>query len=110
MQKNQKRILDQVHGKIMGLNLPGGNGIRVDTAIYEGYEIPPIYDSMIAKIIAHGISRGEAIAKMKRALEELVIEGIDTNRDFLLKIITNHNFIRGNYDTSFIETEILRKD
>lgn len=104
------KILDQVHGRITGLNLPGGNGIRIDTAIYEGYEIPSVYDSMIAKIIAHGTTRGEAIAKMKRALEELVIEGIDTNTDFLLKIITNHDFIRGNYDTSFVEKSILRKD
>ena len=58
---------------------------------------------MIAKIITHGTTRGEAIAKMKRALEVLVIEGIDTNTDFLLKIITNYDFIRGNYDTSFVE-------
>ena len=107
MQKIQIRNLDQVHGKITGLNLPGGNGIRIDTAIYEGYTIPPNYDSMIAKIITHGSTRGEAIAKMKRALEEIVIEGVDTNTDFLLKIITNHDFIRGNYDTSFIEKEIL---
>ncbi len=97
-------------GKIIGLNLPGGNGIRVDTAIYEGYVIPPNYDSMIAKLIVHGNSRNEAIAKMKRALEELVIEGVETNIDFLLKIITNLNFIRGNYDTSFIEKEILREE
>lgn len=110
MQKIQAKILDQVHGKITGLNLPGGNGIRIDTAIYEGYEIPPTYDSMIAKIIAHGASRGEAIAKMKRALEELVIDGVETNTDFLLKIITNYDFIRGNYDTSFIEKEILGDD
>ncbi len=110
MQKIQTRILDQVHGKITGLNLPGGNGIRIDTAIYEGYEIPPTYDSMIAKIIAHGASRGEAIAKMKRALEELVIDGVETNTDFLLKIITNYDFIRGNYDTSFVEKEILGDD
>lgn len=109
MQKIQIRILDQVHGKITGLNLPGGNGIRIDTAIYEGYTIPPNYDSMIAKIITHGTTRGEAIAKMKRALEELVIEGVETNTDFLLKVITNHDFIRGNYDTSFIEKEILSK-
>lgn len=87
--------------------MPGGNGIRIDTAIYDGYTIPPNYDSMLAKIIAHGTTRGEAIAKMKRALEELVIEGVDTNADFLLKIITNYDFIRGNYDTSFIEKEIL---
>ena len=110
MQKIQIKTLDQVHGKITGLNLPGGNGIRIDTSIYEGYEIPPIYDSMIAKVIAHGATRGEAIAKMKRALEELVIEGIDTNRDFLLRIITDHDFIRGNYDTSFVEERFLRKD
>ena len=64
---------------------------------------------MIAKIIAHGASRGEAIAKMKRALEELVIEGIDTNADFLLKIITNYDFIRGNYDTYFVEKRNFRK-
>ena len=94
-------------GKVTGLNLPGGNGIRVDTAIYEGYVIPPDYDSMIAKIIAHGANRNEAIAKMKRALEELVIEGVDTNVDFLLSILKNLSFIRGTYDTSFIEKEML---
>ncbi|MBQ7881886.1 MAG: acetyl-CoA carboxylase biotin carboxylase subunit [Treponema sp.] len=92
-------------GKIQGINLPGGNGIRVDTAIYSGYIIPPNYDSMIAKIIAFGTTRNEAIAKMKRALEELVIDGVDTNRDFLFDIIRNPNFIRGNFDTSFIEKE-----
>lgn len=97
-------------GKITGLNLPGGNGIRIDTSVYEGYTIPPTYDSMIAKIIAHGNTRNEAIAKMKRALEELVIEGVETNRDFLFDIITNLDFIRGNYDTSFIEKEILGKE
>ena len=64
---------------------------------------------MIAKIIVYGITRNEAIAKMKRALEEFVIEGVDTNIDFLLRIITNLNFIRGNYDKSFIEKEILNK-
>ena len=62
---------------------------------------------MIAKIIVHGKNRNEAISKMKRALEETVIEGIDTNIDFLFKIIKSPNFIRGNYDTSFVEREIL---
>lgn len=95
-------------GTITGLNLPGGNGVRVDTAIYEGYTIPPTYDSMIAKIITHGDTRNEAISKMKRALEEIVIEGVETNIDFLFKIIKNPNFIRGNFDTSFIESEILK--
>ena len=94
-------------GTITGLNLPGGNGVRIDTAIYEGYTIPPTYDSMIAKIITHGDTRNEAISKMKRALEEIVVEGVDTNIDFLFKIITNPNFIRGNFDTSFVEKEIL---
>ncbi len=102
MQKILIKNLDLVQEKLLGLNLPGGNGVRVDTAIYDGYIIPSNYDSMIAKIIVLGANRNEAIAKMKRALEELVIEGIDTNRDFLFEIITNPDFIRGNIDTSFI--------
>ena len=97
-------------GKITGLNLPGGNGVRIDTAIYEGYTIPANYDSMIAKIITYGDTRNEAISKMKRALEETVIEGIDTNLDFLFQIIKNPNFLRGKFDTSFIEKEILEKE
>lgn len=92
-------------GKITGLLLPGGNGVRVDTAVYEGYTIPPTYDSMIIKIIVHGTTRNEAISKMKRALEELVVEGIETNRDFLFDIIKNPDFIRGTFDTSFIEKQ-----
>ena len=97
-------------GKIKELNLPGGNGIRIDTAIYSGYEIPSNYDSMLAKVIVHGNTRGEAIAKMRRALEESVIDGVDTNIDFLFGIIKNNNFIRGNFDTSFVEEEILGSD
>lgn len=97
-------------GTINEINLPGGNGIRVDTAIYNGYKIPSNYDSMIAKIITHGVTRNEAIAKMKRALEELVIDGVDTNRDFLFEIIRNPNFIRGNFDTGFIEKEIFKNE
>jgi len=95
-------------GKIEELHFPGGNGIRIDTAIYSGYTIPTNYDSMIAKIITLGANRNEAISKMKRALEELVIDGIDTNTDFLFDIIRNPNFIRGNFDTSFIEKEMLK--
>ena len=96
-------------GTITGINLPGGNGVRVDTAIYAGYTVPANYDSMIAKIIVHGQTRGEAISKMKRSLEELVVEGIDTNRDFLYSIITHPDFIRGNFDTSFIEKMMEEK-
>lgn len=90
-------------GKVEGLHFPGGNGVRIDTAIYDGYVIPANYDSMIAKIITFGTNRNEAISKMKRALEELVIEGVNTNQDFLLEIIRNPDFIRGKFDTSFIE-------
>ena len=97
-------------GKITGVNFPGGNGIRIDTAIYEGYTIPPYYDSMIAKIIVLGVTRNEAIAKLKRALEELVIEGVTTNQDFVYEIIKNNDFIRGNFDTSFIEKNYMKKD
>ena len=92
-------------GSITGLHLPGGNGIRVDTAIYEGYTVPQNYDSMLAKIIVHGKTREESIAKMKSAIAELVIDGIDTNRDFLYQILENKNFVSNNYDTSFIKKE-----
>ena len=70
-------------GTITDLHLPGGNGVRIDTAIYPGYKIPPTYDSMIAKIIVHGKDRNESIAKMKSAIAELVVEGIKTNADFI---------------------------
>ena len=92
-------------GTITGLHLPGGNGIRVDTAIYEGYTVPSTYDSMLAKIIVHGKDRNESIAKLKSAVAELVIEGIQTNADFILKILENENFCNNDYDTSFIEKE-----
>ena len=90
-------------GTITGLHLPGGNGIRVDTAIYDGYTVPQNYDSMLAKIIVHGKNRKESIEKMKSAIAELVIEGIDTNRDFLYQILENEDFVNNNYDTSFIK-------
>lgn len=92
-------------GTITGLHLPGGNGIRVDTAIYDGYCVPQNYDSMLAKIIVHGKTRKESILKMKSAIAELVIDGIDTNRDFLYQILENKNFVDNNYDTSFIKKE-----
>lgn len=92
-------------GKIEFLNLPGGNGIRVDTAVYSGYTIPPTYDSMIAKLIAYGKSREEAINKMLRALDEFVIKGIDNNIDFQIDILNNEKFRLGDFDTSFISKE-----
>ena len=89
-------------GTITELHLPGGNGVRVDTAIYAGYTIPPTYDSMIAKIIVHGKNRNESIAKLKSAISELVVDGITTNTDFILKILDDEDFKTNNYDTSFI--------
>ena len=92
-------------GKITFLNIPGGNGVRVDTAVYSGYTISPYYDSMIAKLIVHGKNREEAINKMIRALDEFVIDGIEDNIDFQIDILNNKNFRLGNYDTSFISKE-----
>jgi len=92
-------------GKITGLHLPGGNGIRVDTAIYADYTIPQTYDSMIAKVIVHGNNREECIAKMKSAIAEFVIEGVDTNLEFLLTILENEAFRNNQYDTSFMKKE-----
>jgi acetyl-CoA carboxylase, biotin carboxylase subunit len=90
-------------GTINEYNVPGGLGIRVDTHAYKGYRIPPTYDSMVAKLIAHGKDRADAIAKMKRALHEFVIEGIKTTIPLHIKILENDNFISNNYSTSFIE-------
>ena len=92
-------------GLITGLLIPGGNGIRVDTAVYAGYRVPQTYDSMIGKLIVHGKDRAEAISKMKSALGEFIVEGINTNTDFLYKILDNENFKTHNYDTSFIKRE-----
>ena len=90
-------------GKITGINFPGGNGIRLDTAIYSGYTVPQNYDSMLAKVIVHGKDRNEAITKMRSALSEFIIEGIDTNIDFIMQILGNEDFKNNNYDTSFLK-------
>lgn len=103
--ENPKKGFAPSPGKIEFLNLPGGNGIRVDTAVYSGYTIPPTYDSMIAKLIAYGKNREEAINKMLRALDEFVIEGIDNNIEFQIDILNNEKFRLGNFDTSFISKE-----
>lgn len=92
-------------GQIKALNFPGGIGIRIDSAVFQGYVIPPTYDSMIAKLIAYGKDRDEALNKMKRALGEFVIEGVDTNIDFQYKILNNQSFVEGKYNTSFINKE-----
>ena len=90
-------------GTINHLYLPGGKGTRIDTHIYSGYSIPPYYDSLIAKYIAYGTTREEAITIMKRMLEETQIEGIKTTIPFHLKVLSDKIFIKGNYTTSYLE-------
>ncbi len=95
-------------GTITDLYLPsGGVGVRVDSAVYTGYTIPPYYDSMIAKIIVHGDNRFDALMKMQRALYELDIEGVKTNADFQFDLISNPNVVAGDYDTSFLMETFL---
>ncbi|MDA8082629.1 MAG: acetyl-CoA carboxylase biotin carboxylase subunit, partial [Nitrospiraceae bacterium] len=90
-------------GKITFLSLPGGPGVRVDTAIYCGCVIPPTYDSLIAKLIVYGKDRAEAIAKMKRALDEFIVEGIKTTIPFHKKVLNDPDFIKGDITTGFLE-------
>ncbi|WP_302337875.1 acetyl-CoA carboxylase biotin carboxylase subunit [uncultured Ruminococcus sp.] len=90
-------------GTIRSLHIPGGPGVRVDSAVYQGYTIPPYYDSMIAKLIVHAPTRHEAIMKMRWALAEFIVDGIDSNIDFQLRLIKNKDFEAGNYDNSFLE-------
>jgi acetyl-CoA carboxylase biotin carboxylase subunit len=92
-------------GTIKTLMIPGGPGVRVDSAVYQGYTIPPVYDSMIAKLIVYADNRDEALSKMKRALGEFIVEGIDTNIDFQYDIMNNESFKAGHFDTGFIDKE-----
>mgnify|MGYP001271870982 FL=1 len=90
-------------GAISTLHFPGGHGIRLDTHVYSGYIIPPHYDSMIAKLITTAQTREGAISKMKRALEEFIIEGVKTTIPFHLKLMSHPDYIKGNYTTKFME-------
>ena len=102
--ENPSRNFAPCPGTIDYLLMPsGGLGLRVDSAIYQGYEIPPYYDSMLAKVIVHGRDRDEAIAKMKRALYEFIIEGVDTNIEYHNIILNNKQFEKCQYNTSFLE-------
>ena len=96
-------------GTITAFNLPGGPGVRVDTAAYPGYKVPPYYDSMIAKVIVHAGTRELAIARMKRALEAMVVEGIKTTIPLHLKIMDDANFRAGEFSTKFME-DFLKKN
>lgn len=94
-------------GKITSLNIPGGHGIRIDTHVYSGYTIPSNYDSMIAKIITTAQTREEAIAKMKRALEEFYVEGVKTTIPFHRQLMEDPDYVAGNYTTKFMETFVM---
>lgn len=97
-------------GRITEYLAPGGFGVRVDSAAYAGYSIPPYYDSMIAKLIVWGKDRNEAIDRMKRSLSEFVVEGITTTIPFHLKVLDHEVFVSGNFDTKFLETYDLNLD
>lgn len=90
-------------GKIQTLNLPGGRGVRVDSHVYPGYEIPPYYDSMIGKLIVHGATRREAISLMQRALDEFIIDPVKTTVSFQKRVFSDQAFIRGKFATDFVE-------
>lgn len=91
-------------GKITNLHLPGGHGVRVDSHVYAGYSIPPNYDSMIAKLIVTGQDREEVVVRMKRALQEFVIEGIKTTIPFHIKLMDDPTFRSGKFTTAFLDT------
>jgi len=92
-------------GKIEVFHLPGGNGVRVDTHAYAGYTVPPFYDSMIAKLIVHGMDRTEALAKMRLALDTFIVQGVTTTIPFLSKVMSHPDFVRGDVHTKFLEVE-----
>ncbi len=96
-------------GKITVLHAPGGHGVRLDTHVYAGYSIPPNYDSMIAKLITTAQTREEAIAKMRRALEEFVIEGVKTTIPFHLQLMNHPDYIAGNYTTAFMDSFVMQE-
>lgn len=97
-------------GRIEELCIPGGMGVRIDSAIYCGYNIPHCYDSMIAKVITFGNDRNEAIVKMRRALSEFAVGGVITNINFELSILESEEFLRGEYDTSFLAEKMVNKN
>jgi acetyl-CoA carboxylase biotin carboxylase subunit len=104
--ENPERDFLPCPGHIFFFHAPGGPGIRVDTHIYSEYQVPPHYDSLLAKVISHGEDRNEAIVRMRRALTECVIEGIPTSIPFHLEVLDNGIFLAGGATTKFLETEL----
>ena len=107
--ENPSRNFMPSPGTIHSLHLPGGFGVRVDTMLYQGYTIPPTYDSLAAKVMVHGRNREEAIRKMLGALGEFIIDGIDTNIDFLYDLMNEEEFLKGRITTDFVEKVLNRK-
>ena len=101
--ENPKKNFRPSPGTITDMYLPGGKGVRIDAAIYSGYTVTPYYDSMLAKLIVHAGNRKEAIRKMRSALGEIIIEGIDTNVDYQYEILHHPDFESGDIDIEFIE-------
>ncbi|MGN0362810.1 MAG: acetyl-CoA carboxylase biotin carboxylase subunit [Bilifractor sp.] len=101
--ENPAKNFSPCPGRVSFLHFPGGNGVRIESALYNGCMVSPYYDSMVAKVIVHAPGRLEAIRKMRVALEEMTVEGIDTNIDFLYLIMYNNDFMTGNVDTGFLE-------
>jgi acetyl-CoA carboxylase biotin carboxylase subunit len=96
-------------GTITALHFPGGYGVRIDSHVYQGYKVTPYYDSMLGKIIAHGKDRAQAIARMRRALDETVVEGIRTNVPLHRWLLKQQAFTSGRYDTHFLEANLDRE-
>ncbi|MBP2294860.1 acetyl-CoA carboxylase biotin carboxylase subunit [Azospirillum rugosum] len=96
-------------GKIDGYHAPGGLGVRVDSALYDGYRIPPHYDSLIAKLVVHGTTRNECLMRLRRSIEEYVIGGVDTTLPLHQRIIAQQDFIDGNYDIHWLEQLMAKK-
>lgn len=101
--EDAKRGFRPCPGTVTDMHLPGGNGVRIDTALYSGYAIPPFYDSMLLKVIVHDRSREDAIRKMRSVLGEIIIEGVTTNLDFMYELTNHPEYEKGNIDTHFIE-------
>jgi acetyl-CoA carboxylase, biotin carboxylase subunit len=94
-------------GKVTDYHAPGGLGVRVDSALYAGYTVPPYYDSLIAKLVVHGTSRNECLMRLRRALEEFVVGGIDTNIALHRRLIGAADFINGAYDIRWLEKFVV---
>jgi acetyl-CoA carboxylase biotin carboxylase subunit len=97
-------------GVVTSLRVPGGPGVRDDSGMYEGFEIPIYYDPIISKLVAWGKDRTEAIARMKRALAEYVVTGVKTTIPFHIRVMNNRHFIEGNFDTNFIDKVFFKEE